>query len=403
MVLRPPRFGLALVAVALLAGCGAQARASGPTWVPQPSFAEGQAPTIQPVQPPHPSPSAPPESSNSPTGPSTTPSPSNSNADPAVVATHLAAPTGLALLPDGTALVGERTTGRIVRVQPRPGQPVTTVRTLAVTAVGGGGLLDLALSPHYSQDNLIFAYLTTATDNRVVAFTMTGPVTPVLTGIARGASGNAGRISFGAGGTLYVGTGDAGQPPRAADLNALSGKVLRISDIGEPAPNNPVPTSPVFTSGHRAVAGLCIEPHTGSVLEVGPGASAGVVNRLVAGATYGWPHPSASDRPPLALLPAAYGSPGDCAVLQNTLYVTSLDGHALLAAPLSVTGSSITIGKFTASYVNTYGRLLTVVASTRDGALWLTTANKDGLGHPIPDDERVIRIVMSGAAGNSPV
>jgi glucose/arabinose dehydrogenase len=399
------RPGLAIAAALLLAGCGAQARASDPNWKPQRTFAgEGPAPTIVPVQPPHPSQSATSSVPGRSTGPSPSPSPSKSPAeDPAVVAKHLTTPTGLALLPDGTALVGERTTGRIVQVQPLPDKPVKTVRTLSgVSTVGGGGLLDLALSPHYGQDSLIFAYLTTAIDNRVVAFTLTGPVTPVLTGIPRGTTGNAGRITFGADGNLYIGTGDAGKPASAGSLAAKSGKVLRVTDIGEPAPDNPSATSPVFTSGHRAITGLCVEPDTGSMLEVGPGADSDDVNLLAAGSTYGWPQASAEDHKPLTTLPDADRSPGGCAVAQNTLYVTSLDGHALLEAPLTVKGSSVTVGKFKTALVKKYGRLLTVVAAG-DGALWLTTSNKDGLGKPVPDDERVIRIVMSGGGGTAPV
>ncbi|MGH8961132.1 MAG: PQQ-dependent sugar dehydrogenase [Jatrophihabitantaceae bacterium] len=400
-MLRLRRPALALVAALLLAGC-AQARASDPNWKPQHTFdGEGHAPSIAPVLPPHPSQSHAP--SGAPTSPGQSPSSKNPNGDPAVIAKHLSAPTGLALLPDGTALVGERTTGRILRVQPEPNQPVQTVRTLTgLSTAGGGGLLDLALSPHYGQDRLIFAYLTAATDNRVVAFTLTGPVTPVLTGIPRGASDNAGRITFGADGDLYVGTGDAGRPADAAKLGVRSGKVLRVTDIGHPAPGNPSATSPVFTSGHRAVAGLCVEPTTGSMLEVGPGAGADDVNVLVAGSTYGWPHRSIDDRDPLATLPSVDAGAGGCAVQQKTLYVTSLDGHALLKAPLTVKGTSVAVGRFTSDLVNNYGRLLTVVAAP-DGALWLTTANRDGHGKPVPDDERVIRIVPSGGGGSSPV
>jgi hypothetical protein len=89
-------------------------------------------------------------------------------------------------------------------------------------------------------------------------------------------------------------------------------------------------------------------------------------------------------------------------VLNGVLYVTSLDGHALLAAPIRTQGSSVGLGQFTTSLVNKYGRLRTVVAAA-DGALWLTTSNRDGHGTPVPADERVLRITPPSAGGGGGV
>lgn len=319
--------------------------------------------------------------------------------DPLVVATKLKFPVGLTMMPDGTALVGERTTGRIVRVQPEAGRPVPTVRTIGgLDSSGDGGLLDLALSPSYSEDSLIYAYVTTPKDNRVVTFTLDGPVTPVITGIPKGATGNTGRLQFSSSGTLSVGTGDTGKPSLATRSSSLAGKILRITDIGKPASGNPKATSPVFTSGHREVDGLCAIPRTKSVFEVEAGAGgAAEVNVVTKGANY-------ASTPPTASVPTKYGAPGDCAVLNNQLWVTSLDGKALLSAPLKTSRSTLTIGKFTPTLVNKYGRLKTVVTAP-DGALWLTTSNRDGKGKPVAADERVIRYVPDGkgGGGGSPV
>ena len=41
------------------------------------------------------------------------------------------------------------------------------------------------------------------------------------------------------------------------------------------------------------------------------------------------------------------------------------------------------------------------IAQDRGGALWLTTSNRDGHGHPVAADERVLRIVPSGGGGGS--
>ncbi|MEO9139559.1 MAG: PQQ-dependent sugar dehydrogenase, partial [Jatrophihabitans sp.] len=336
-----------------------------------------------------------------PNGGSQQPDPPKKNEDPLVVATNLATPVGEAILPDNTALVGERTTGRIVRVQPVAGKPVPTVRILpGVDGTGDGGLLDLALSPSYSEDQLIYAYVTTRTDNRVVAFTLDGPVTPVFTGIPKGRTGNTGRLWFTSSGTLLIGTGDTGKPALAADPASLAGKVLRISDIGKPAAGNPKAGSPIFTTGHRQVDGLCQGAAGAPLFEVeaGTGTTLDEVNVITRGDNYGWPTPSGDSRSRVAELPSAYGTPGDCAVIGDQLYVTSLDGKTLLSAPFTGTGLKVTISRFTTELRGTYGRLKSVVAA-QDGALWITTSNKDGKGTPVAKDERVIRYVPDGGGG----
>jgi glucose/arabinose dehydrogenase len=403
---------LAGVASLLLAGCSSSTPAGAPTWVPSPDFGtQGEGPGVH-LSPIIPVPSRPGNGAGGGTrsrGSSGQPPPigPGKKVDQAVVATQLAAPVGLTMMPDGTALVGERTTGRIVRVQPIAGLPVPTVRTLhGLDSSGDGGLLDLALSPDYDEDNLIYAYVTTKTDNRVVDFTLSGPVTPVFTGIPKGSTGNTGRIAFGADGNLYVGTGDAGQATRAADPNSLAGKVLRLTDIGKPAPGNPTASSPIWTSGHNDVDGVCAVPRSKTLLEVeaGPSRAPAEVNVLEGGEFYGWPTNAGAVRPPASTLPITTREPGGCAVLTGQIWVTSLDGKALLSAPLTGgrTGA-LTTGKFTAFLKNKYGRLKTVVAA-RDGALWLTTSNRDGHGRPIAADERVIRYVPNGSStgGKSP-
>jgi glucose/arabinose dehydrogenase len=107
------------------------------------------------------------------------------------IATGLCVPWGLAFLPDGTALISERDTarilalgtdGRITEVQRiadvRPGG-----RPVAPERGGEGGLLGLAVSPTYATDRWVYAYYATAQDNRIARFHLGEPPQPVLTGI----------------------------------------------------------------------------------------------------------------------------------------------------------------------------------------------------------------------------
>src|SRR3954454_9112735 len=87
------------------------------------------------------------------------------------IATGLHVPWGIAFLPNGDALVSERTTGRILRIPHGGGKPRAAMRVPGVdTAAGEGGLLGLAVSPNYSKDSLVYAYFTTDSDNRIVRF-----------------------------------------------------------------------------------------------------------------------------------------------------------------------------------------------------------------------------------------
>lgn len=389
--------GATLVA-SLLAACAPGASGNGPDWKPKPSFSgEGYQPppNPQPIQPRAPGPSSPPPTS----GPSS--HAPGKQGDPAVVAKHLAAPVGLTMMPDNTALVGERTTGRIVRVQPQPGKPVRTVRVVhGLSTAGDGGLLDLAISPNYSQDNLIFAYITTPRDNRVVAFTLTGPITPVLTGIPRGRTGNTGRIAFAADGSLLIGTGDAGRPALARNPHSLAGKILRVTDIGRPAQGNPVKGSPIFASGLLQTAGLCTSADSLLAFQTEslPAAPGDPIFQVLPGRTFDRTGANASTH-----LPANSRAPGGCALAHNILYTTSLDGQELLSSSVSIAGTGVLkFGKFSPMLQKKYGRLRTVVAAP-DGALWLTTSNKDGHGHPVAADERVLRIVPSGGSSDNPL
>ena len=397
----------AVLALAVTTGCNGGAAGSPPTWVPQQNYQGNIDPRPQLPRPglPAPSESNPPGGSGpAPGNPQPSPTTSGPAADPSVVATKLNQPTGLVVLPDGTALVAERTTGRIWRVQPVAGKPAVPVQRLAgVDGSGDGGLLDLAISPTFGQDGLLYAYLSTATDNRVVHFSLGSTPSVVIGGIPKGRTGNAGRIAFDATGALLTGTGDAGRPALAASPTSLAGKILRTSDIGRPLADNPVPGSRIYARGLRSVNGLCVDPRTGlriAISAAAPGTAHPVdeVNVIKAGADYGWPADGAAAVPPVKTLPAASSGGGGCALAANRLLVATSTGKSLA---ISEVARRNTLGAFSSSLQNRYGRLAGVVAGS-DGALWLTTRNRDGRGKPIADDDRVIRISPSDGSA-SPV
>ncbi|HET7328584.1 MAG TPA: PQQ-dependent sugar dehydrogenase [Nocardioidaceae bacterium] len=342
-----------------------------------------------------PSSTAPPPPTDTPTGTPTTAPEQPADLTPEVVARNLEVPWGIAFLPDGSALVAERASGQIQRVV--PGGDVTDVGTVpGVVATSEGGLLGLAVSPTYPEDQTIFAYYTTDSDNRVARMTFDGQhlgaPDPILTGIPSGAIHDGGRIAFGPDDMLYITTGEAGNEQLAQDPDSLGGKILRIKPNGDIPADNPDPGSPVWTLGHRNVEGITWDD-AGRMWATEFGASTwDELNLIEPGNNYGWPATEGrSDveefTDPVLQWPTGEASPSGIAYLDGALWIGALQGERLYRVPVRKNG----VGEPEALFVNDYGRLRSV-ESTPDGDLWFTTSNRDGRGDPVPADDRILEI-----------
>lgn len=304
--------------------------------------------------------------------------------DPQVVATCLEPVGAIAVLPDArSALVGERATGRVLRVQ--KGSEPQLVATVPVDTAGGGGLTGLVLSPGYAEDRLVYAYVTTPTDNRVVRIAAGEPAKPVLVGIPRGAVNNGGALGVDVDGSLLVATGDAGG--NAADPATLAGKVLRVDTLGRPAKGNPTAGSPVLSSGLHAPGGICIDPVSTMTWITDRTAVQDVLHRVVPGPltapAWTWPN-----RPGVA----------GCMAQPGVVAIAETGGAALFVLRPAENGNGFT-GEPETLFVNTYGRF-SAAALAPDGLLWLGTVNKAG-GKPVASDDRVLRVQPPSGGGAS--
>lgn len=316
-----------------------------------------------------------------------------------VLATGLAAPWGLAFLPDGSALVSERDT-RLIKVVRRDGS-VRTVQTVTeADSSGEGGLLGLAISPDYPRDALVYAYYTTAHDNRIARFKLGQRPRPIVTGIPVSGIHNGGRLAFGPDGYLYAGTGDASERGRSQDLTSLGGKVLRMTADGRPAPGNPYPGSLVWSFGHRNVQGLAWDSRGRLYASEFGQDRHDEVNRILPGHNYGWPTVEGFGgggrfTQPLVTWPPDQASPSGVAILDQTLYVACLKGQRLWRIPIRRDGG---LGRPQSLLVAKYGRLRHVAVAP-DGSLWVLTSNRDGRGDPVPADDRILRLDPASVAG----
>jgi glucose/arabinose dehydrogenase len=314
---------------------------------------------------------------------------------PTDVATGLSVPWGLAFLPDGSALVAERPTGRVVRIGPDGGtSDAGTVP--GVRAQGEGGMLGLAVAP--DDPATVFAYFTsTDDDNRVVRIPYRngrlGRPTALLTGIPAAGNHDGGRIVVGPDGNLWIGTGDAGRSEQAQDRGALGGKILRIRRDGSVPPDNPFPSSPVWSYGHRNVQGLAWDSNGNMYASEFGQDTWDELNLIVKGHNYGWPviegfghRQGYTD--PLRVWPTDEASPSGIAIVNDVVYMAALRGERLWRIPLTRNGT----GAPHALLTGTFGRLRAVVRAP-DGGLWLLT-NNTARGTPRAGDDKLVEIPL---------
>ncbi|MGH3088838.1 MAG: PQQ-dependent sugar dehydrogenase [Rubrobacteraceae bacterium] len=313
--------------------------------------------------------------------------------------TGLEAPWDVAFLPDGDALVTERDSGRILRVDETGN--VEEVQTITAEGGGEGGLLGVAVSPNYEEDGLVYAYYTSAEDNRIVRFRLGEAPEEILTGIPASGIHNGGRIDFGPDGMLYVGTGDASEGGLSQDPESLGGKILRLTPEGEVPEDNPVEGTPMYSMGHRNVQGLAWD-EDGRLYATEFGQNEwDEVNRIEAGENYGWPEvegeggePEYVD--PIAVFTTAEASPSGAEILvdgaipqwEDDFLMAALRGETLWRLELDENGE---VAEREALMSGEYGRLRHVEQAP-DGSLWVLTNNRDGRGDPREGDDRIIRV-----------
>ncbi|WP_324652786.1 PQQ-dependent sugar dehydrogenase [Georgenia sp. H159] len=310
---------------------------------------------------------------------------------PEEIATGLDVPWGLAFLPDGSALVTERDTARVLHLPPG-GQPRELATVPGVVARNETGLLGIAVSPEYEANGYVFVYLTSARDNRVLRMVHDGaglrPDVVVLEGIPRETYHSGGRIAFGPDGYLYVATGDAAVPSTAQDPGSLGGKILRVDEDGAPAPGNPTAGSPVWSLGHRNVQGLGWDTERQMFASEFGQDTWDELNVIEPGGNYGWPEVEGrADAQgfvdPVHQWSPADASPSGIAVTDDAVYMAALRGESLWRVPLDG-------GDPERLLAGEYGRLRTVAVAP-DGRLWLLTSNTFR-GTPAEGDDRIVAV-----------
>ncbi|MBX9395520.1 PQQ-dependent sugar dehydrogenase [Streptomyces sp. TRM72054] len=317
----------------------------------------------------------------------------------------LNSPWGLAALPDGDLLVSSRDEATITRVDTETGRKTEVGEVPGVSPAGEGGLMGLALSPDYASDHMVYAYFTSASDNRIVRMLydeqkpsgeQLGAPDTVFRGIPKGFIHNGGRIAFGPDKMLYAGTGESGEEGLSQDRESLGGKILRMTPEGEPAPGNPFPDSTVYSYGHRNVQGLAWDSKQRLFAAEFGQDTWDELNAIEPGGNYGWPEvegrsDDSAYRNPIAQWSTDEASPSGIAYAEGSIWMAGLGGERLWRIPLDGTQTSADPQAF---LEGEYGRLRTVLAA--DGnKLWLTTSETDGRGSPGEGDDRILELEVS--------
>lgn len=324
------------------------------------------------------------------------------DATSSVIATDLKEPRSIAYIPGGDLLVAERG-GTITRIT-RSGK-TAEIEVPRVLVRGEGGLMGLALHPRFLENSWVFLCQTGEdagrTVNRLVRYTLIenelAEALIILNGVPANDERNSCALGFGPDETLYITTNDAGNAASAQDRRSLSGKVVRLSDIGKIPKDNPLGNM-IYSYGHRDPQGLAWD-NLGRLWitergRVEAASGYGELNLVLAGQNYGWPIIEGGQVRSSMVSPALHTGPGDAWTPSGLAYAA---GHLWFTSPADEALYAVSVdkeGRVTGvqSYLKgLYGRLRGLTVGD-DGMLYATTSNTDEGGKPASGDDRLIRI-----------
>ena len=310
---------------------------------------------------------------------------------PEALVSGLKAPWSIVPLESGSTLISERDTATVKEFT-ADGELRDVGTVPGVEAGGEAGLLGLAVL----DGEWLYAYFTTASDNRIERFSLEGDAGSysigegevVLDGLAKAGNHDGGRIKFGPDGMLYATVGDAGEPDRAQDKSSLNGKILRMTPTGGVPDDNPFDDSLVYSMGHRNPQGISWDDD-GQLWAAEFGQETwDEFNRIEAGGNYGWPIiEGRSDNEefinPEAQWATVNASPSGLVYTRGTFFLAALRGERLwVIYPHEGRVDPV------AYFEGEYGRIRDVVASP-EGNLWFITNNTDGRGNPDEGDDKL--------------
>ncbi len=252
------------------------------------------------------------------------------------------APWAMAFLPGSSCALVTEKAGQLWLVDVATGSKLQVAGVPAVVAQGQGGLLDVAVSPNFAADKLVYLTFSEASDQggsqlALARGKLVPGATPALEQLevvwrnpTGGRAGHYGaRIAFAPDGrSLFLSAGERQRFTPAQDPNQPLGKILHLTLDGKPAPGNPwagktgassvqvtdppedseaAKTAPerairwpgtnltpaeTWTLGHRNPLGLAFAPDGRLwVAEMGP-RGGDELNLILPGRNYGYPRVS---------------------------------------------------------------------------------------------------------------
>lgn len=340
----------------------------------------------------------------SPSDPIPLPGPnSNSESDfVTVLATNLDKPRAIAVYEDRIFVTEKDGHIRVIEDQVLLDSPLATFRTVDAF---DAGLLGIALHPDFSNNNLLYVFVTYEEDgqlwNKIVRIAESNnklqDAKTIFDKIPASQFTNGGFLKFGPDNKLYVGTGtisDASHLPQ--ELDSLAGKILRLNDDGTIPQDNPWEDSPVYSLGHRHPQGITWDSNGNMlVAEFGPEKN-DEINLIKPGKNYGWPEQECSGDEKFESAILCYDPSiepggilfysGDRLDFESPFIMASMRAFNLYQLDFEEGLSS------QKSILSGIGRVRDVVEG-QDGSLYVITSNTDGKGFPDSMDDKLLRIL----------